>query len=46
MFEDQAFQHGLCGGAFVVVELLQCLELQAQRVAGAAFVLEKGVRDN
>lgn len=39
MLEDQAFQHRLRGGALVVVELLQCLELQAQRIAGATLVL-------
>lgn len=39
MFEDQAFQHGLRGGAFVVIELLQGLELQEQAVIWAAFVV-------
>ena len=41
MFEDQTFQHGLCGGAFVLVELLQGLELQAQAVVRAAFGVVK-----
>ncbi len=39
VLEDQAFQHRLRGLAFFFVELLQCLELQAQGVVGAAFVL-------
>lgn len=39
VLEDQAFEHGLCGLASIVVELLQRLELQAQGVVRAAFVL-------
>lgn len=38
MLEDQPFEHGLRGLAFLFVELLQRLELQAQGVVGAALV--------
>lgn len=41
VLEDQPFEHGLRGLALVVVELLQRLELQAQGVVGAAFVIHK-----
>ena len=39
MLEDEAFEDGLRGLAFVFVELLQRLELQAQGIVRAALVL-------
>ncbi len=41
MLEDETFEHFLRGLAVVVVKLLQRLELQAQGVAGTAFVVDE-----